>query len=170
MRTQFLILFSIITIGLLGQNTESIKLDWKQKEGWKVAFEQEEQGNSITEFVQKREKLKNWTELISVQKLNIPNASEIPLEALMNSGYAEAMKNAPEAKLTLIDKNEESEYPWIEYKVEVPQYLNDPNPESQFFHVVQGKYSIFLIWWAVKKDKINDKEISEWKEFSRLPG
>jgi len=53
MRTQFLILFSIITIGLLGQNTESIKLDWKQKEGWKVAFEQEEQGNSITEFVQK---------------------------------------------------------------------------------------------------------------------
>ena len=166
MRTQLLILVLLLSIGLFGQNTETLKLDWKQKKGWKKAFEQEGNPLSIIEYIKKRESLENWTELVAIQKLNIPtNIPQTSLETIMEVGFTETKKNAPEAKLTFIDKNENLEFPWIEYKVEISEYKNDPNPESQLYHVVHGQFSIFFIWWSVKKNNINEKEISEWKEF-----
>ena len=147
------------------QSPETFKLNWKKMKGWKQASHQEQNGTYLTEYLKKGESFEDWSELIAIQKIPAPGASKIPLEHLMNSGFEQFKKNAPEATLTVIEKSENIKFPWIEYKSEAPRFNNNPNPESQFFHVVTTEHSIFLIWWATKEAQIESESLALYQEF-----
>lgn len=168
MKKQILVITLLLVSAIsFSQSRESFELDWKKMKDWKQASHQEDSGNYLTEYLRKGDKLENWKELIAIQRLDITGARIMSLDALMNSGFEELKNNAPEAVLTVIQKDEEAANPWIEYKSESPRFNNDPNPESQFFHVVKTGNSIFLIWWAVKKSKITENDYKMYQEFFR---
>lgn len=159
--------FLIISLTSFSQSTETFQLDWKKQKEWKQKSHQEQSANYLTEYLKKDETFENWKELIAIQRISAPGVMKVPLENLMNMGFSEFKKNAPDATLTLLEKNEDGNNPWIEYKSEAPGFNNDPNPESQFFHVVKTENAIFLIWWATKEAKISDENIKLFQEFFR---
>lgn len=150
---------------VLAQSTSKFVLDWRSKKDWKQMANQKNEGGYLIEFLKNKETFDNWKELIAIQKITAPGVKQLPLEMLMKSGFESFKKNAPEATLTFIAKDEEAKYPWIEYISEAPRFNNDPNSESQFFHIVKSDDALFIVWWAVKKAKISMEEIKRFKTF-----
>jgi hypothetical protein len=76
----------------------------------------------------------------------------------------QAKQNAPAAKVTLIEKNEEGKNAWIIFKIESPRFKNDSKPESQLYYIVQGESSLYSNFVALKEKKLSDEFVNKWKE------
>lgn len=63
-----------------------------------------------------------------------------------------------------LERDEESQFPWVLIAVENPYFENNPNPESQIHFIKQGKRSLFMSMIAIKEEKLSKKFIKEWTE------
>jgi len=159
-----IILLTLITTSTLAfcqDKREGLKITWPETYTWKVGSDQENDSQHLVEMVPAEQTVDNWTIMVTMQTLkgmvNVPVAT-IP-EALMS----QAQKTAPEAKLTIFEKDEKAKTPWILFKIESPSFTNDPQPESQLYYVIQGQTSLFINFVAVKRRGLTDGFESEWK-------
>jgi len=147
--------------GLVAQ-MESLRLDWPESEDWHVAHQQENEQIKMVELVRGTETLENWSELgtMMVYK-NIPRSLNMPLEKSMEIIYESSRKDCPDSKVTMIEKNEQAEYPWIIFKLECP----NKRSESQIWHAVQGTDELFVSFRAVKAPSISTDLQDTWVAF-----
>ena len=96
--------------------------------------------------------------------MSIKGAKNVPMDKAMNLMYDQAKQNAPDATLTLIEKNETSKNHWILFKIEAPRFKNDKRPESQLYYVIQGESSLYSNFVALKEKKLSDDFVNKWKE------
>jgi len=158
---------SLITVfAAYAQTTPEIKedfmLDWPDSEHWKVGSVQESGQVKLIELIHEDETLDKWTEFGNMMSLK---GVTIPVEKAMNAMYDQSLKNAPDATLTLFEKDEKAEYPWIIFKIESPRFNNDPKPESQLWYIVQGKGGLYTNFRAVKEKKISKAQEEKWIAF-----
>ena len=83
----------------------------------------------------------------------------------MNMIYEQAKLNAPQAKLTFIEKDINAAHPWIIFLVESPKFNNDPKPESQMWLIIQGKQALYSSFIAVKQAKVPADLREKWLKF-----
>ena len=155
-----------ITLFLISSNLsfsqESLKIVWLEKYEWKLLSNQEDGSVHMIEIIPGKENEKNWTML--GQMLSIKGALNVPMEDAKNMMFEQTKVNSPNAKLTVLEKDEEDEYPWILFKIENPKFKGDKKPESQLWYIRQGKTSLYVNFIAKKKKKLKDDFVEEWSK------
>ncbi len=153
-----------ITIFLILSNLsfsqESLKIVWLEKYEWKLLSNQEDGSIHVIELIPGNEDAKNWTML--GQMLSIKGALNVPMEDAKNMMFEQTKVSSPNAKLTVLEKDEEDEYPWILFKIEHPKSGNKKKTESQLWYIRQGKTSLYVNFIAMKKKKLKKGFVQEW--------
>lgn len=142
---------------------ESLMLDWPDSENWKVGADQGNAQQHVIDLVHTNETIDEWTELGNMTV--IKGVKGIPVDKAMNLMFDQARQEAPNAKLTLIAKDEKAEYPWIIFTIESPNFKNDKTPESQLWYIVQGKQSLYTNFRAIKQATIPADLKDKWTKF-----
>jgi tetratricopeptide (TPR) repeat protein len=145
------------------QKGESLLLVWPEEENWKLGNSTENDQIAQIELIHSNETLEKWTEFGSM--LSIKGVTKTKMDAAMKMMFDQTKENSPKAKLTFIEKNETTEYPWILFTIECPNFKNDKNPESQLWYIVQGKSSLYCNFRAVKKATITADLKEKWIKF-----
>jgi tetratricopeptide (TPR) repeat protein len=145
------------------QQVESLMLDWPESENWKVGDEQENSEQHVLDLIHTNETIDNWTELGNMT--SIKGIKGVPIDKAMNLMFDQTKQNAPKAKLTFIEKDEETEFPWIIFTIESPSFKNDKTPESQLWYIVQGKQALYTNFIAIKKAVIPTELKDKWTKF-----
>lgn len=142
---------------------ENIILNWTSQENWKIGSDQKNSKIRIIDFIRLSETLENWTELghmTSVERQKDATVAEI-----MNLTFEEVKQQAPKAKLTLIEKDENSECPWIIFTIESPRFKNDKTPESQLWYILIGKQRMYTNFRAIRMTEISNVQKENWIKF-----
>jgi len=142
---------------------ESLMLNWPENENWKIGNSQENANMSMLELIHSNETLEKWTEMGNM--MSIKGALNIPMENAMNMMFEQTKKSAPKSKLTFIEKDEKTEFPWIIFTIESPSFKDDKTPESQLWYVVQGKTALYTNFRAVKQATILVDLKEKWTAF-----
>lgn len=142
---------------------ESLMLDWPESENWKVGDDQENEQQHVIDLIRSNETIDKWTELGNMT--SIKGVTGVPMDKAMNLMFDQSKQNAPKAKLTFIEKDESTEYPWIIFTIEAPGFKNDKTPESQLWYIVQGKQALYTNFRAVKKTTIPPDLKDKWTIF-----
>ena len=151
-------LFLILANLSLGQ--ESLKIVWLEKFEWKILSNQEDGNIHVIELIPGKEKAENWTML--GQMLSIKGALNVPMEDAKNMMFEQTKINSPNAKLTVLEKDDDDEYPWIIFKIEQPKNKGNKKTESQLWYIRQGKTSLYVNFIAMKKKKLKKDFVQEW--------
>jgi tetratricopeptide (TPR) repeat protein len=142
---------------------ESLELDWPKGEKWIVGSSQEDANMSMVDYINSDESLETWTEMGNMITIN--GITGTSLDDAMNLMFNQSKENGPKSKLTLIEKNDSGEYPWILFTIETPKFKNDSKPESQVWFVIQGKVNLYTNFWAIKKPEIPNELKEKWVTF-----
>ena len=142
---------------------ESLMLDWPDSENWKVGDDQENAQQRVIDLLHTNETIDKWTELGNMT--SIKGVTGVPMDKAMNLMFDQAKQNSPNAKLTFIEKNENTEFPWIIFTIEAPNFKNDKNPESQLWYIVQGKQALYTNFRAIKQATIPSDLKDKWIKF-----
>lgn len=146
----------------LTYSQENLKIEWIKKYEWKVLTNQENESMHMVELIPGTEEAENWTLLAQI--MSIKGAKGIPMDEAQNLMFEQTKATAPNAKLTFIEKDETDEYPWILFKIESPNFVDDPKPESQLWYIRQGETALFVSFIAQKKKKLKDGFVKEWSK------
>ena len=145
---------------------ESLMIDWPDSEGWKVANQQDNAEQNMTELLRNKETFENWTEIGTMQVLKGMGSlktKNLPITFFMNQMHEEAKKNcSPAAKLTMIEKEETAKYPWIIFKIECS---SSKGTESQVYYITQGTNDLFINFRAVKQKTVPSDLQDKWVTF-----
>jgi tetratricopeptide (TPR) repeat protein len=141
---------------------EKLKLDWPASENWKIASDQENDQQHMVELVKSNETLKNWAEIGTMTAVK---GIVVPVDKVMNMLFEQTREKAPDSKLTVIEKDEKAEYPWIMFTIESPRFTDDSVPESQLWYVIQGKQALYTNFRAIKKATISPDLKEKWSKF-----
>ncbi|MBN4065754.1 tetratricopeptide repeat protein [Candidatus Amoebophilus asiaticus] len=145
------------------QGGESLMLEWPKNENWKVGDDQENSEQRVLDLIHTNETIDNWTELGNMTTMK--GITGVPMDKAMNLMFDQTKQNAPKAKLTFIEKEENTEYPWIIFTIESPGFKNDKIPESQLWYIVQGKQALYTNFIAIKKASIPADLKDKWTKF-----
>jgi len=155
-----LVLF-VSSLSVFSQNKiENLMVHWPEEYKWKIGTNQEDEIIHFMELVPEKESIENWT--IIGTMMSLKNVTGMPMDKAMNFFFDQTKTNAPEAKLTLIEKNETEKNHWVLFKVEVEKYLDDPKPESQLYYIIQGESSLYVNLVGIKEKKISKPFETKW--------
>lgn len=162
-----LIAFCLLIIGtfsLFAQ--ESIEVEWPSK--WKVLTDQETDQLHQWEYIPKKENGDNWTVLGTVMKVKgVPNVSMDVAKNLLTEQVSAKTSNA---KITELDRKEQSVNPWILLQVDNSGW---EGPESQLYFITQGSEGLYMVFVAQKTRKLKKDFVEEWSSIlkrSKLVG
>lgn len=121
--------------------TEQLGINWGDIK-WDLVSNNEDDNIQETKLVKaKTDKDKPDQKWTSISYKNSKNKS---LTGVMTTLFDNAKKGSRFAKLTIIEKNEKGEYPWVMFTIE--NYYDEANAriEAYFYFVLQGKTNLFL--------------------------
>lgn len=145
------------------QTGESLLLDWPNNEYWKIGDDQENSQQHVIDIIHENETIDKWTELGNMT--SIKGVTNIPMDKAMNMMFNQAKQNSPKSKLAFIEKDENTEYPWIIFTIESPSFINDKTPESQLWYIIQGKQALYTNFRAIKQSTIPEELKTKWTIF-----
>jgi len=147
---------------LYAQHSEYLEFDWMKMEGWKIGFQQETEKMLIIEYIPEKQSIDTWREIGTIQMIKMDNVRNFTPKQMMEFMHKQGLDKAPKAKLTYIAQNDSIDYPWIQFKIEAPEILDNPNSESQLYHMIQGKETLFVIIWGIRRWEIYEEELNKW--------
>ncbi|RFZ84878.1 hypothetical protein DYU05_04535 [Mucilaginibacter terrenus] len=159
-------LFSVLTLLLLsfmmanGQGTENLKIAWPGEYKWKVASNQQTSAANMIELIPGAETLNSWTimaTMMSYKNMRVPSISKVPPML-----FTTTQKNAPLAKLTVLENGVKAGRQWTIFKIESPSFKNSPAPESQLYYAIQGDRTLYVSFVAVKAKWIPTVFVFKW--------
>jgi hypothetical protein len=157
---KLLVITLLLAIANLAFSQESLKIVWLEKYEWKILSNQENENIHVIELIPGKEKAESWTML--GQMMSIKGALNVPMDQAKDLMLEQTKANSPNAKLTVLEKNEADEFPWILFKIESPNFNDDPNPESQLWYIRQGKTALYMNFIAMKKSKLSNGFVKTW--------
>ena len=152
----------LLTLGAFGQvTTEKLKIVWPEEYKWKIAADWESGYVRTLELTPENEKNNKWTSKGTMMK--IWGATDVPMDNVMTRMFEAVKPNAPNATVTLIEKNEDGENHWIIFKIEAPRHNDNKKPQSELHYVIQGQSSLFSNFVSVKEKTLSEEFIKKWK-------
>ncbi len=153
---QIIAILSLIIISLNSYSQGEINFDFPEKYNWKILSVNEDDYMKVTEYIPEKDNAEKWELLIQITRFN---GNNIPLDTITNLLFHETKKTAPKAKLTHLEKEENK---WILFKIESPEFIENPTAESQLWYIINGENSMFICFIAIKEEKLKKKFIKEW--------
>jgi hypothetical protein len=142
------------------QSPESLKIFWPEEYKWKIGSNQENDQQRFTELIPGNETISKWT--IIATMVSIKGVKNVPMDVAMNLMFEQAKQNAINPTLTQIERNDSAKNAWIIFKIEVPEFKNDKNPESQLYYIIQGDASLYSNFVAIKEKSLTTDFVDKW--------
>ena len=161
MKKQLIIIcLALICLATITQAQENLKIAWPGDIKWKIGANQKNGNIRMVELIPENESLNNWTILGTM--ISIMGSRTTSVEKFMEMTYNQTVKNAPNAKLTMIEKGVKAGAPWILFRVQSPSFKNSKIPESQLYYVIQGKKALYSNFVAVKQPSLGVLFVEKW--------
>lgn len=145
-------------------STEGYVLTWPTEQGWKMQSSMEDSTFRLIEFLKEKENPESWTEYGAMLTLRGYDTNAT-LKDFSISIRDEFRTRAPKAQMRIISEDSIGAYPWMIIALEAPMTTNHKKPESQLWHIVKGKSTIYGNFRAVKQKKLSKAHIKEWTTF-----
>ena len=73
-------------------------------------------------------------------------------------------EEAPAAKLTIIESKPKikNKSVYVLFKVEIPRFHYDPQPQSRLYYIVQGDNKLFVNYVAIKSPTLDKAFENKW--------
>jgi len=142
------------------QAQENLKIAWPGDIKWKIGSNQKSGNTRMVELIPENESINNWTILGTM--ISIMGSRSMSVEKVMEMTYNQTVKNAPKAKLKLIEKGIKSGSPWILFRIESPSFNNSKIPESQLYYIIQGKQALYSNFVTVKQPALGVLFVEKW--------
>jgi len=153
--------FVLITFLSLGQTkTETLKIIWPEENKWKIGSTQEDDKQRMVEYIPGNETIDKWT--IIGTMLTIKGVTGVSVDVAMNLMFEQAKQAAIKPTLTFIESNDTAKHAWILFKIETSKFMNDPNPESQLYYIIQGEISLYSNFVAIKEKTLSKEFVTRW--------
>ena len=133
--------------------SELVKINWPKQDNWRIADQQKSDSQTMIELLKGKETFDNFSEIGTTYIFR--GSMYVPVVDKIDELYNRVKKNAPSAKMTMIEKDEKSNCPWYIYKIESPT-------ESQIWYAVQGKTEIYVSFWATRNAEIKSELQDKW--------
>jgi hypothetical protein len=156
----FVLLFCFSAASYAQEKTENLKITWPEEYKWRIASSTEDSLSHILEIIPGDESLKKWSILgymQSVKRVVVPN-----LDIIINAYSKGALKDSPKGKFTVLEKDAGVKHFWILYKLETPNFPDDPTPESQLWYIIQGDKAMYVNFVAIKEATLSDSFVAKW--------
>ncbi|MES2829345.1 MAG: hypothetical protein V4687_14380 [Bacteroidota bacterium] len=154
------ICLGLIFIANTTRAQENLKIAWPGEYKWKIATNQKSGNAIMVELIPGNETLKNWT--IIGTMLSMMGSTSVSVEKAMNMTYSQTLKNAPLARLKMIEKGIKSGSPWILFRIQSPRFNNSPVPESQLYYIIQGRKALYSNFVAIKQPGLGVLFVEKW--------
>ena len=152
--------FLIIYFQCRSQNkNEHLQLDWPVAYKWKIVNQQNDSSIQSVTIIPGFETIKTATimgNMIARVGVIFPKGDQM-LEHYRNSIDTGSV-------LTVIERNDNAQYPWLIFKVETPVTAKYPEPESDLYYVIQGAYALYENYVSIKKPTLSKKFLEKWTE------
>lgn len=148
---------------IFGQNIqESLQIDWPQEYAWKIVTNQRSDSAQVLQVILQKEEVTKWTIMGHVAANK--GLSLDKMEDAMNEFIKSARIKSPKAKLTHLEGDNSAKNPWILFKIEAESFINDPNPESQLYYLVQSESFFYSSFVALKEKKLSNEFVKKWSQ------
>jgi mannose-6-phosphate isomerase-like protein (cupin superfamily) len=145
-------------------STEGYILKWPVEQGWSMQSSSEDSTFRMIEYLKNNENPDTWTEYGAMLTVRGFDKNTTLHDFILNV-RDEFRNRAPKATMRIIEQSKKDQTPWIIVAMEAPKTTNHNKPESQLWHIVKGKETIYGNFRAVKEKKLSKKLIQEWSEF-----
>jgi hypothetical protein len=162
-RLIFLTVLAVFAVTAFGQSRgrqENLKVVWCEEYKWKLASNQEDATTHLMEIVPGGEDLKKWTLLGTMMSLKNTRIRET--EQVIEMYRQSSLKESPKAKLTVLERSDAGRNIWVLFKIETPDFPNDPRPESQLYYAIQGDETLYISSVAQKEKRLSDEFLAKW--------
>lgn len=137
-------------------------VNWPEEFQWKIVTNHETDQMHFIELIPENENVEEWT--IIGTMISVKGITGLPMDVAVNMMYEQTKASAPKAKLTVIEKNETDKNHWVIFKIESPNFVNDKNPESQLYYIIQGDSSLYSNFVAKKEKQLSANFVDKWAE------
>lgn len=139
---------------------ESLQINWPESENWKIGVEVDNETTHDVDMIHSNETLEAWTEIVTMTI--VKNTSRVPMDEAMKLTLEESKKRFGDVALTFIEKDENTEYPWIIFTVESPSPKSYEATEARVWYIVQGKQALFTNFVAIKQATVSPEMKAKW--------
>ena len=159
---QLMVMLLLLIAARWSYSQESLKIVWLEEYEWKVLTNEENDNLHLLEIIPGQDRPKRWTLL--GQMMSIKGALNLSMDEAQKLMFEQSKANYTEVVLTSIEKDEDHEYPWILFKIEMPTMKKTKKAESQLWYVRQGKTALFVNFIAKKDKKLDDAFVKKWSK------
>jgi hypothetical protein len=163
MMKQIFLFISLISLTILsyGQDRkENLKIIWCEEYNWKIVSSKEDTTTHFLEIIPGKDKIESWTMLGTMMSLKNTKISKT--DQLVELFRQSSLEESPNAKLTVLERNDTIKNIWVLFKIETSKFPNDTKPESQLYYVIQGESTLYVNFIAIKEKTLSDDFIQKW--------
>jgi len=116
----------------------------------------------VTQSILTDEVPDKWTLLIN--NTVIKNISDLTPPGIIEMYKKSTKEEAPQAKLTVIESKPKvkNKSVYVIFRVEIPRFHYDPQPQSRLYYIVQGDNELFVNYVAVKSPTLDKAFENKW--------
>jgi len=129
---------------------------------FKVGSEEDLGNMHVLQSIPKDELPDNWTLLVN--NTIIKHISDLTPTGIIEMYKKSTREEAPNAKLTVIESKPKvkNKSTYVLFKVEIPRFHYDPQPQSRLYYIVQGDSELFVNYVAVKSPTLDKAFENKW--------
>jgi hypothetical protein len=137
--------------------TERIVINWPGEYNWKTVRQAHDENTQISMIIPGNDSIANPSVIGSLTVYRGTRYSN--LERIVDN-YKSRIDTG--TTLTPIQKEQNAKYPWVIFKVETPATNKYPEPESDLYYVVQGKFGLYENYVGIKAARLSEDFVKKW--------
>lgn len=138
---------------------ETLFFQLPDHENWKLKNNNSDENISTIDIIKNDKNKNDWEDILNIVTVFNVKPRKSELDFMMDMVLKQSKEKAPNAKSTLIDKEEDADYPWIMFKNECPEIKGLEQTESQIYFIILGEATIYICSRSIKSNKFSeDKE------------
>lgn len=153
-------LFILLLLGVtaIGQGrTEHIDIDWPGEYNWKIVQQKHDENKQTSMIIPGNDSISNPS---IIGSLTVYRGAKFSTFENIISNYKARLDSG--SSLTPLERSQKTKYPWIIFKVETPATTKYPEPESDLYYVVQGKFGVYENFVGIKAATLSGEFVKKW--------
>jgi len=129
---------------------------------FKVGSEENLGNMHIIQSIPESEKPDEWTLLVNTTVVR--DISDLTAIGIIEMYRKSTKEEAAGAKLTIIESKQKvkNHNTYAIFKVEIPRFHYDPQPQSRLYYIVQGDNELFVNYVAIKSPTLDKAFENKW--------
>lgn len=152
-----------------GNFTETLMIDWPEKDGWASEFVHNSEGSTLEYFYPKGQSSTGWNEMASTELVFGKVISSLPGEARIT--LLGTQRGCPKATWEIFSKGtNDHNQSHVVYEIICPEFLNKEPAQVQLWAMLYGKKGLYAVQYTFRgsempeerKDQIIDMLKKVW--------